>query len=175
MKYTIKKGKHWPQWWWLRWFVFWDWPLLYGDVMKAVVRFDSGGLQIASTEQWNKLVGFSIGLNPKKHSARFVFDFDLFDDVILSYYTHQNFKHDGAERRLESEKKEIRYNTNHKLEIRKSQLRDGNCFLLFKIDGYPIKTLKTDIPYSKWGWKLYPYIGGRVPAERDTTIELTTG
>jgi hypothetical protein len=91
MQFTFHKGHHRPRpWYWLKWF-----PVLINVTeisRRVVLTFDSKyELDRGDQADVNKLFGISYGLNPKRNSDRFGWNWDTEKQLFFFYaFSHIN-------------------------------------------------------------------------------------
>ncbi len=164
MFYTIKKGNHFASLRWLRW------PFFFGNTMQRSVIFNESckyDLQNSDQQDWNKLFGFSIGFNHMRNSARFAYRWNVEKQVIeIAYFYHENGEQNfGIFTNI---------TLNSRIILSVYKMKAG-CLtqIFFRIYGDKQYTFSSQIPYKKYGYKLYPYFGGNQAAPHDIKISIS--
>jgi len=157
MDYTIKKGKHYSNWFKFPFFTF-------RRSIKFQFMIESSAHYTLNNEDdfdWNKLFGLSNGLNPHESSARIAWRRLNEEEYQICLYTYDN----GV--RIVSKEINLFYDTFYGARIIISR---NNFYLLFK---------DTSIIMPRKSEKLFPiklilkpYFGGNTVAPKDIKIQI---
>jgi len=160
MIYEIKKGQHYSR----------HWPKLHFGTRKKVVQFkfmDGCWFPLEAPDDYaiNKLFGWSyghhhrdsirIGWTPNKEPGKidlffYAYNDDLqYDEIFATVEIWQECE----------------------IEI---WLFSGRAFFSLQRSGLPVimDSVSFRIPQFKWGYYLFAYVGGKLPARTNTKIEL---
>ena len=169
--FKIKKGKHRPQWWWLR--RLWAFRFIHSTPGKVRnIRFTKSWRQ-SDPNAWHKVFGFSNGWNHHYASCRWVTRYDQQSDkMLLAVYAYVNGK------RIIDEVGAVAFGDTCNLKLSfKNNVFEGSYYSyeLNKSsrweDGKPINRIPVPYKLKKFGWFLGLYHGGKNPAPAELFTE----
>lgn len=154
MKYIIPKGWHFS----LPWIprpsyneISYKWEVVFDENCK----YNIGKDQL----DWNKLVGITTHLNPRKHSIRIAWRYGGKNIIELAAYHEEDYKFTylrlGQVKLGEKAVVELFFSMN---------------FVRVTINGKPMTYF---FKKRKWVWRLNPYFGGNVAAPHTMSLKLT--